>query len=299
MPSEPLTGDRGPAVPRTAPFQVPKLLGHAGIDSGILAAMPRTEPSQAPSLASGVAGRGVLITGAGGAIGGAVAAAFAAAGARLALTDVDAGSLERTAATLDAEAHLLPANLRDAEGRGALLEAAAARLGRIDTLVHTAAVIVRSADLAAVTEADWDLQEQVNLRATFFLARDVAEGMTADGEGGRIVLMTSQAWWTGGLEGSTVYAATKGGVVSLTRGLSRNYAPRGVRVNCVAPGAVDTPMLRDGSDPAKLEQLRASIPLGRFAEPAELASVILFLASDHARYMTGATLNVTGGQLDY
>jgi NAD(P)-dependent dehydrogenase (short-subunit alcohol dehydrogenase family) len=247
-----------------------------------------------------VAGRGVLITGAGGAIGAAVARTFASAGARLALTDLDLAALQRTAATIDAgQPQLLPANLREADGRAHLLEAATAALGRIDVLVHAAAVIVRRAELAAVTEEDWALQEEVNLRATFFLSRDVAEGMTADGEGGRIVLFTSQAWWSGGLEGSTVYAATKGGVVSLVRGFSRNYARRGVLVNCVAPGAVDTPMLHEGSDAEKIERMREAIPLGRFAEPAELAGVVLFLASDHARYISGATLNVTGGQLDY
>lgn len=259
------------------------------------------EGSTEPLLSRGVSGRGVLITGAGGAIGAAVAVAFAEAGARLVLSDLELEPLERTAAELASgtESYLLPANLRDASSRNTLIAAAEARLGRVDALVHTAAVIVRTKDLAAVDEAEWDLQEQVNLRATFFLARDVAEAMCRDEGGGRIVLMTSQAWWTGGLEGSTVYAATKGGVVTLTRGLSRNYAPRGVTVNCVAPGAVDTPMLREGSDPAKLDELRASIPIGRFAEPAELASVILFLASDHARYMTGATVNVSGGLLDY
>ncbi len=261
---------------------------------------PETTPDPL-SLAAGVAGKGTLVTGAGGAIGAAVAASFAAAGARLALTDLDLAALERTAAGLpaDTEVHLLPANLREAGEREALLAEARARLGRIDSLVHVAAVIVRSASLAAIDEADYDLQQEVNLRATFFLARDVGERMREDGEGGQIILTTSQAWWTGGLEGSTVYAATKGGVVSLTRGLSRNFAPAGIRVNCVAPGAVDTPMLHEGSDPAKMEQLRASIPLGRYAEPEELAGVYLFLASDHARYITGATLNVTGGQLDY
>lgn len=254
-----------------------------------------------PLLTQGVTDRGVLITGAGGAIGAAAAVAFAEAGARLVLSDLELEPLERAAAGLTdgAEHHLLPANLRDESSRAGLIEESQARLGRIDALVHTAAVIVRTTDLAAVDEAEWDLQEQVNLRATFFLARDVAEAMSGDEKGGRIVLMTSQAWWTGGLEGSTVYAATKGGVVTLTRGLSRNYAPRGVTVNCVAPGAVDTPMLHDGSDPDKLEKLRASIPIGRFAEPAELASVILFLASEHSRYMTGATVNVSGGLLDY
>lgn len=263
--------------------------------------MPESPPSNPLSLAAGVAGSGALITGAGGAIGGAVARCFAAAGARLALTDLELGALEETAATIgpEAEVHLLPANLRDDESRAELIESATAALGRIDSLIHSAAVIVRSADLAAISAADYDLQQEVNLRATFFLARDVAERMAADGEGGQIVLTTSQAWWTGGLAGSTVYAATKGGVVSLTRGLSHSYAPRGIRVNCVAPGAVDTPMLHEGSDPEKIEQMLASIPLGRFAEPEEIAATMLFLASDHARYMTGATLNVTGGQLDY
>ncbi|MBS1894751.1 MAG: SDR family oxidoreductase [Actinobacteria bacterium] len=230
-----------------------------------------------------------------------MAAAFAAAGARLVLTDLDLGALERTASGLPpaAEIHLLPCNLRDAGERIALLEGARERLGRVDSLVHTAAVIVRSPDLASVTDADYDLQQEVNLRATFFLARDLANHMREDDGGGQITLTTSQAWWTGGLEGSTVYAATKGGVVTLTRGLSRNLAAAGIRVNCVAPGAVDTPMLHEDSDPAKLEQLRSSIPLGRFADAAELAGVFLFLASDHARYITGATLNVTGGLLDY
>lgn len=254
-----------------------------------------------PSLGDGVAGRGVLVTGAGGAIGRAIAVAFAQAGARLALTDLAAPALEETAAALPAgsETHLLPADLRAADARRAIVDRARLALGRIDALVHSAAVIVRQADLAAVTEADWALQEEVNLRATFFLARDVAEAMRADGRGGRVVLFTSQAWWTGGLEGSVVYAATKGGVVSLTRGLARSYGPHGVLVNCVAPGVIDTPMLRDGTSDEALERLRASVPLGRIGTAEEVAGVVLFLASRHASYMSGATLNVSGGQLAY
>jgi len=123
--------------------------------------------------------------------------------------------------------------------------------------------------------------------------------MRADGRGGRVVLFTSQAWWTGGLEGSVVYAATKGGVVSLTRGLARSYGPHGVLVNCVAPGVIDTPMLRDGTSDEALERLRASVPLGRIGTAEEVAGVVLFLASRHASYMSGATLNVSGGQLAY
>lgn len=263
--------------------------------------MPDPQPAATPSLAEGVAGRGVLVTGAGGAIGRAVAEAFAQAGARLALSDLAEQPLRETAAALPlgAEAHAVPADLRDDDARGALLDAATAALERVDALVHTAAVIVRQPELAEVTPADWALQEEVNLRATFFLARDLAERMRADGAGGRVVLFASQAWWTGGLEGSVVYAATKGGVVSLTRGLARTYAPHGVLVNCVAPGAVDTAMLRDGTSEQALERLRASIPLGRFAQPREIASAALFLASAHAGYLAGATLNVSGGQLAY
>lgn len=261
----------------------------------------RADGAPTPSLAEGVAGRGVLVTGAGGAIGRAVAVAFASAGARLALSDRDAGALQATIAALPTgtEAHALPADLRRDAARAELLREAGGALGRIDALAHTAAVIVRQADLAEVTADDWALQEEVNLRASFFLARDAAERMRADGAGGRIVLFASQAWWTGGLEGSVVYAATKGGVVSLTRGLARTYAPHGVLVNCVAPGAVETAMLREGTGEEALERLRASIPLGRFAQPEEVASVVLFLASRHAGYIAGATLNVSGGQLAY
>lgn len=267
-------------------------------------AIPPTGPSPdatPPVLADDLDGCGVLITGAGGAIGRAVAVAFAQAGARLVLSDLTEDGLRATADALPAgrPAHLVPANLRAADAGRELLDAAQAALGRIDALVHVAAVIVRRAELADVTQEDWALQEEVNLRATFFLARDAAEAMRADGRGGRIVLFTSQAWWTGGLEGSVAYAATKGGVVSLTRGLARAYAPDGVLVNCVAPGAVDTPMLRDGTGAEALERLRASIPMGRFGRPEEVAGAVLFLASRHASYMTGTTLNVSGGQLPY
>jgi NAD(P)-dependent dehydrogenase (short-subunit alcohol dehydrogenase family) len=190
------------------------------------------------------------------------------------------------------------ADIADLSGHDALVSRAQAAAGSLDVLAHVAAVIRRS-DLEEVTEEDWELQEAVNLRATFFLNRAVARVMRAQGRGGRIVNFASQGWWTGGFGGSVVYAATKGGVVSMTRGLARTYGPDGIRVNCVAPGAVDTPMLRDGMSEEALESFRAQIPLGRFAAPEELAGAVVFLASDHASYITGATLNVSGGQLMY
>jgi NAD(P)-dependent dehydrogenase (short-subunit alcohol dehydrogenase family) len=150
-----------------------------------------------------------------------------------------------------------------------------------------------------VTEADWDVQLDTNLKATFFLCRAVGRTMTAAGGGGRIITFSSQGWWTGGFGGSVVYAASKGGVVSMTRGLARSLGPHGITVNCIAPGNVRTPMLLEGLDEELYEQMRKQTPLGYVAAPEDLVGPVIFLASDHARYITGATINVSGGFLMY
>ena len=116
---------------------------------------------------------------------------------------------------------------------------------------------------------------------------------------GSIVNFTSQGWWTGGFGGSVVYAASKGGVVSLTRGLARSFAADGVRVNAVSPGGVDTPMMSEGVSDEVMRGFMAQVPLGRLAEPAELAGAVLYLASSASSYVTGTVLNVSGGQLMY
>jgi NAD(P)-dependent dehydrogenase (short-subunit alcohol dehydrogenase family) len=252
------------------------------------------------SVAAGLEGRGVLVTGAAGAIGGAVARAFAGAGAHVVAVDLAAAPLDALVSALDGPGRhtALAADLADLDALGDVVERARSAAGGLDVLAHVAAVIRRRA-LDAVTEEDWTLQEAVNLRATFFLCRAVARVMRAQGRGGRIVTFASQGWWTGGFGDSVAYAATKGGVVSMSRGLARTYGPDGILVNCVAPGAVDTPMLRDDMSDAALERFREQIPLGRFAAPEEVAGAVVFLASAHASYITGATLNVSGGQLMY
>ena len=252
-------------------------------------------------LGAGLADRAVLVTGGAGAIGREVAAAFAAARARVAVTDLDQAAVEAVVAGLEEPArHVgLAVDLRDPVDAEALVARVRESLGRLDVLAHVAAVLRRQPDLDAVTLDDWQAQDDVNLRAAFFLNRAAARAMREQGTGGRIVNFASQGWWTGGFGGSVVYAATKGGIVSMSRGLARTYGPDGILVNCVAPGAVDTPMLREGMSDEALEAFRAQIPLGRFAAPREVAGAVVFLASDHASYITGAVLNVSGGQLMY
>lgn len=246
----------------------------------------------------GLEDRGVLVTGGAGGIGRAVARAFAAAGARVAVIDIDADACAAVVAELEQpERHCwLAADLTTVSAHEALVAAAQRDLGRLDVLAHLAAVLRRRATVDEVTEGDWDAQIDTNLKATFFLDRAVAAALRRQGRGGRIINFTSQGWWTGGFGGSVVYAASKGGIVSLSRGLARSWAADGITVNTVAPGAADTAMMR--SQP-NLDQFVSTIPLGRMAEPDEISGAVLFLASDHARYITGATINVTGGQIMY
>jgi 3-oxoacyl-[acyl-carrier protein] reductase len=252
------------------------------------------------SVGAGLEGKGVVVTGAAGGIGAEVARAFAVAGARVCAVDVKEDGLAELLPTLEGGPHRSEAlDLRELTGHEGLLRRTASELGGLDVLANMAAVLIRRGDIDEVTEEDWDFQHDVNLKAGFFLNRAAARIMREQGRGGRIINFTSQGWWTGGFGGSVVYSATKGGIVSMSRGLARTYAKDGITVNTVSPGAVDTPMLRGGLTDEQLEAHISQIPLGYMAEPADLAGTVVFLASDHARYITGATLNVSGGWLMY
>jgi NAD(P)-dependent dehydrogenase (short-subunit alcohol dehydrogenase family) len=252
------------------------------------------------SLGQGLEGRGVIITGAAGGIGRAVAELFAAVGARVMVVDLSQEAVEAVAAKLPGGPHAgIAADLRDATGHDRLICETITRLGSLRALVHMAAVLYRRSSIDEITEEDWDRQADVNLRASFFLCRAVGRAMSERSQGGRIITYSSQGWWTGGFGGSIVYSATKGGIVSMTRGLARTFGPHGITVNCVAPGNVRTPLLFDGLAPETLASMTAATPLGRLAEPSELAGVTVFLASDHASFISGATINVSGGFLMY
>jgi NAD(P)-dependent dehydrogenase (short-subunit alcohol dehydrogenase family) len=249
----------------------------------------------------GLEDRGVVVTGGAGGIGCEVAKAFALAGARVAVVDLDRERCEAVVAGLDTPGrHLaIGADLGDLAAQEAVLRRVRDELGRFDVLAHLAAVLRRRETIDDVTEEDWDVQLDVNLKATFFLNRWAARLFREQGDGGRIINFTSQGWWTGGFGGSVVYAASKGGIVSMSRGLARTLAPDGITVNTVSPGAADTTMMREGLTDEALAGFASMIPLGRMAQPSELAGIVLFLASDHASYITGATVNVSGGQLMY
>jgi NAD(P)-dependent dehydrogenase (short-subunit alcohol dehydrogenase family) len=252
------------------------------------------------NVGSGLEGKGVMVTGATGGIGLAVSRAFATAGARVMAVDLDEGRVRELVAELDGEGHIgVAADLADLTTHQALVDRAVADLGGLYVLASLAAVARRRYSIDEITEDDWNFQHDVNLRAVFFLCRAAANAMIAAGKGGRIITFSSQAWWTGGLGGSVAYAASKGGVVSMTRGLARTLGPHLITVNSVSPGQVHTPMLMKDLKPEIYESIRSQTPLGYVAEPEDIAGPVVFLASDHARYMTGATLNVSGGFLMY
>lgn len=251
------------------------------------------------SLGAGLPGRGVIVTGAGGGIGREVVAAFEGVGARVLAVD---RTEELAWSSLDGlvpgRHAALGVDLADVSGHERIVQSAIEQLGSAYALVHLASVLRRST-LDEVTEDDWDVQIDTNLKATFFLCRAAATAMAAAGAGGRIIGFTSQGWWTGGFGGSVVYNSAKGGIVTMMRGLARTWAADNITVNSVAPGQVRTPMLLDGLDPEVLQAMTDQTPLRRIAEPAELAGVVVFLASNHASFITGATINVTGGFLMY
>lgn len=252
-------------------------------------------------LGTGLEGHGAVVTGAGGGIGRSVALAFARAGARVCCLDVDAERTRETVAMLPSpDNHLpYPLDITHLDAHKALFDRVLSEFGRFDSLAHVAAVLVRRADIDEVTEEDWDRQHDVNLKASFFLMREAARTLRRQGRPGSLTAFSSQGWQTGGFGGSVVYCAAKGGIVSMTRGMARTYAPSGIRVNAVSPGAVDTPMMTQGMTEEDVASFVRQIPLGRMADPDELAGTVVFLASDQASYITGATINVSGGFLMY
>ena len=257
-----------------------------------------TDPSW--SLGAGLEGRGVIVTGAASGIGRVTARMMAASGARVAAVDVDRDGLEGTMATLEGrDDHLaIPYDLAGSASIPDLVSGIVDRFGDLWALANVAAVL-RRRRLDDVTEEDWNLQLDVNLKASFFLNREAGNAMVAGGGGGRIINFASMAWLVGPLLGSDAYVISKAGIVSMTRGFARAFGPHGILVNTVSPGQIDTPMQHQENTPEVMERAMSMCPLGRMGRPEELASVVLFLASRHSTFVNGATINVSGGLIMY
>jgi 3-oxoacyl-[acyl-carrier protein] reductase len=230
--------------------------------------------------------RVALVTGSARGMGRAMCEVLAASGHRvvgLDRLDQERGPLERT----------MRADLSDAAVPAQVVADVLATEGRIDVLVHNAAVFVPGHPLPEVTLDDFELQTSVNLRAVFFLSQAAAEAMRPN-RWGRIIAISSVGARTGGVSNSAVYNAAKAGVISVMKNFARNYGRYGITANAVAPGAIEGFMTAHMTQ-AERDALIAILPLGRFAEPIEVARVVGFLASDDASYITGATIDVNGG----
>ncbi len=252
------------------------------------------------TLGFGMAGKTVLITGATGAIGQAVAKGFAGAGANVAVVDLEPGRCSEFAAELGYNHRGYGCDLTDTTSLGSLVENIEQTLGSIDVLVNIAGIIIRADDIFSVSEQDFDKQMAINLKAPFFLTQAVAKHMVDAGRKGAIINYSSQGWMSGGFGGSVIYNAGKGGISTMTRGLARSWAEHDIRVNAVAPGLVETPMLGlDRMNDQQIDKMVESIPMKRLGAPDDHVGATLFLASDMASYVTGATINVSGGFLMY
>ncbi len=250
------------------------------------------------NIAGDLAGKSVVVTGASGGIGKAVCIGFAQIGAHVLAIDIPGSAVKDTVANLPGNNHkALELDINDLTAHDNIFSQAQG-LAPLAAFVNCAAFLKRVDTVNDVSELDWDQQLDTNLKAAFYLNRSAFNSFKTHNQRGAIVNFSSQGWWSGGFGGSVVYAASKGGVVTMTRGLARSFAPHNVRVNVIAPGGVNTAMMSNQT-PEALKSFISMIPLGRLAEPEELVDAVLFLASDSASYITGATLNISGGQLMY
>jgi 3-oxoacyl-[acyl-carrier protein] reductase len=242
-----------------------------------------------------LAGQVALVSGAARGVGLACARRLAQMGAQIVLTDIDRAAGSQAAEALcgqDTHATFVPLDVSDVAAIRACVSSVIAQHGHVDVLVNNAG-ICPLAEIEDVTEQHWDQTLQVNLKGTFFLSQSVVPSMKAQRRG-RIINVASVAARSGGTLPVAPYAASKAGIVSLTKSFASHLAPYGVNVNAVAPGPVDTDLTRAWTD-AQRERARSVIPWGRFATADEVASVVAFLAGPASAYMTGATVDVNGG----
>ncbi|MGH6865051.1 MAG: 3-oxoacyl-[acyl-carrier-protein] reductase [Methyloceanibacter sp.] len=238
-------------------------------------------------------GKGALVTGATGGIGGAVARSLHAQGANVGISGTKTERLEALAAELGSRVSVLPCDLRDRTTVSQLPESAEKALGPVDILVNNAG-ITHDNLFMRMKDEEWDDVIAVNLTSVFVLTRGILRNMMRR-RYGRIVNIASISGVLGN-PGQGNYAASKAGLVGMTKSLAREVASRGVTANCIAPGFISTPMT-DALTPKQVDAIAAAIPTQTFGKPEDVAAAAVFLASSEAAYVTGETIHVNGGMV--
>ena len=245
-------------------------------------------------------GKTALITGASSGIGAATAAVFADLGAQVAIGyyNNEKGANDVVDAVLTAGGRIIAikGDVRKTSDIRAVVDRTTAELGPIDILVNNAGSLVERQKLAQITEERWDEVMNLNLKSAVLCSQIVAPSMIAK-KSGVIINIVSIAGRNGGGPGAMAYATAKGALITFTKGLAKELAPQGIRVNGVTPGVIDTPFHEVFSTPEMIRNFVAGIPMGRVGTSMECATAIAFLASDAASYIAGETLEVNGGQL--
>jgi 3-oxoacyl-[acyl-carrier protein] reductase len=251
---------------------------------------PSPEPNTEAAMFD-LTGRTALVTGASGGIGAAIATALHGQGATVTLSGTRRDALDALAGTLGSRVHIATANLSDKASVEGLVPAAEAAMGSLDILVNNAG-LTRDGLFMRMKDDDWDQVIAVNLTAGFRLARAALRGMMKRRHG-RIIGITSVVGATGN-PGQGNYAASKAGMIGMSKSLAQEVASRNITVNCIAPGFIATAMTSDLNDKQR-EAILASVPMGRLGTGDEIAAAAVFLAASESGYMTGQTLHVNGG----
>jgi 3-oxoacyl-[acyl-carrier protein] reductase len=236
-----------------------------------------------------------LVTGATGGIGGAIARALHRQGATVAISGRQQDKLDKLASELGTKVHVCPCDLGNKAQVAKLIDEATAKLGRLDILVNNAG-LTKDNLFMVMKDEQWDEVIAVNLTSTFMLMRAAARGMMRAKTGyGRIVNISSVSGIIGN-PGQGNYAASKAGMIGMSKSLAREVASRGITVNCIAPGFISTPMT-DALNEKQVATIREAIPAQKFGTPDDIAAATVYLASPEAGYMTGQTLHVNGGMV--
>ncbi|MFD0987186.1 3-oxoacyl-[acyl-carrier-protein] reductase [Methyloligella solikamskensis] len=240
-----------------------------------------------------LSGKNALVTGATGGIGGAIAEALHGQGATVAISGTRAEKLEELAKKLGDRVHVMPCDLRDRAAVVKLGEDAEEKLGQVDILVNNAG-ITHDNLFMRMKDEEWDDVIAVNLTSVFTLTRSILRNMMRR-RAGRIVNIASISGVIGN-PGQPNYAASKAGLVGMTKSLAREVSARGITANCIAPGFIQTPMT-DALTEKQVETIAAAIPAAKFGVPEDIAAAVVFLASEEAGYITGETMHINGGMV--